>query len=69
VTAGAVVLDAAGATEVGRVSSVAVHPVTHCPVALGMIKTVANAPGTGVRVRTDDGAEIGGVVFGPPSMA
>jgi folate-binding protein YgfZ len=67
---GTVVLDVAGASEVGRVSSVAVQPVTNCPVALAMIKTVANAPGTAVRIRTDDdGAEIGGFVFGPPPMA
>jgi tRNA-modifying protein YgfZ len=69
VTAGAVVLDSAGGAEVGRISSAAVHPVTNCAVALAMVKTVANAPGTTVRVRTEDGHEIGGVVFGPPETA
>jgi len=68
VAVGATVFNAEGTTEVGKISSVAVNPVsTHC-VALAMVKTAANAPGTIVSVRTADGAVIGGVVFGAPAM-
>jgi folate-binding protein YgfZ len=69
VSPGAVVVDVLGAAEVGRISSAVVSPATNCPVALAMLKTVANKPGTAVRLRTEDGAEVGGVVFGPPAIA
>jgi len=68
VSAGAVVLDAGGAAEVGRVSSAAVNPVTSCAVALAMVKTVANKPGTAVRVRSEGGEEIDGVVYASPAV-
>ncbi|MBL8849002.1 MAG: folate-binding protein YgfZ [Planctomycetaceae bacterium] len=68
VTAGTQVLDAIGAVEVGAISSVATHPVTNCPVALAMLKTVANAPGTTVLARTPSGTDLRGVVFGPPPI-
>ena len=67
VAAGATVLDAAGAADVGKITSVAVHPVTNCPVALAMLKTAANAPQTPVLVETADGERINGVVFGAPT--
>lgn len=68
VAAGATVLDAAGAGEVGKISSTATNPVTNCAVALAMLKTAANAPGTSVLARTSTGADIRGTVFGPPPI-
>lgn len=69
IAAGTVVLDAAGSQEVGKISSVAVHPLTNYTIALAMLKTAANAPGTRVQARTSAGELMGGEVYAAPILS